>query len=144
MIPEAQARVQIDQLLQCAGWHVCCIDQVNLQAFPGIAIRDCHLNPGQGFADYLLYMNGKACGVIEAKKVRVPLKGVELQSARYAQGLPAALPKRPSGRPGMPARFFLPSTPYTHSSSLAMSSSCSTFMGIREVEAQIDPNLQRA
>ena len=64
MIPEAQARVQIDQLLQCAGWHACSIDQVNLQAFPGIAIRDCHLNPGQGFADYLLYMNGKACGVI--------------------------------------------------------------------------------
>ncbi len=88
--------------------------------------------------------NGKACGVIEAKEVGVPLKGVELQSARYAQGLPTALPKRPSGRPGMPARFFLPSTPYTHSSSLAMSSSCSTFMGIREVEAQIDPNLQRA
>ncbi len=54
MIPEAQARVQIDQLLQCAGWHVCSIDQVNLQAFPGIAIREFPLNPGHGFANYLL------------------------------------------------------------------------------------------
>ncbi len=44
--------------------------------------------------------------MIEAKKVRVPLKGVELQSARYAQGLPAALPKRPSGRRVIAARFF--------------------------------------
>ncbi|PUE31833.1 type I restriction-modification enzyme R subunit C-terminal domain-containing protein [Limnohabitans sp. Jir72] len=92
MTPEAKARVQIDQLLQAAGWHVCNIDQVNLHAAQGVAIREFPLNPGHGFADYLLYVNGKACGVIEAKKEGVTLKGVEAQSERYAQGLPAALP----------------------------------------------------
>lgn len=92
MPPEAQARVQIDQLLQAAGWHVCNIDQVNLHAALGVAIREFPLNPGHGFADYLLYVNGKACGVIEAKKEGTILKGVEVQSERYAQGLPAALP----------------------------------------------------
>ena len=92
MTPEAQARVQIDQLMQAAGWHVCNIDQVNLHAAVGVAIREFPLNPGHGFADYLLYVNGKACGVIEAKKEGTTLKGVEVQSERYAQGLPAALP----------------------------------------------------
>ena len=92
MTPEAQARVHIDQLLQAAGWHVCHVDQVNLHASLGVAIREFPLNPGHGFADYLLYVNGKACGVIEAKKEGVTLKGVEVQSERYAQGLPAALP----------------------------------------------------
>jgi type I restriction enzyme R subunit len=37
-------------------------------------------------------VNGKACGVIEAKKEGSTLKGVEIQSEKYAQGLPAALP----------------------------------------------------
>lgn len=92
MTPEALARVQIDQLLQAAGWHVCNINQVNLNAAVGVAIREFPLNPGHGFADYLLYVNGKACGVIEAKKEGTTLKGVEVQSGRYAQGLPAALP----------------------------------------------------
>ncbi len=92
MTPEALARRQIDSLLQLAGWHVCNINQVNLHAALGVAIREFPLNPGHGFADYLLYVNGKACGVIEAKKEGVTLKGVEIQSERYAQGLPVALP----------------------------------------------------
>lgn len=50
------------------------------------------LNPGYGKADYLLYLDGKAAGVIEAKKEGATLTGVEIQSARYAQGLPATLP----------------------------------------------------
>jgi type I restriction enzyme, R subunit len=92
MKPEARARVLIDELLVAAGWHICDMAQVNVYAAQGVAIREFPLNTGHGFADYLLYVNGKACGVIEAKKEGVPLKGVEVQSARYAQGLPAALP----------------------------------------------------
>jgi type I restriction enzyme, R subunit len=57
-----------------------------------VAIREFPLDAGHGFADYLLYVNGKACGVIEAKKEGATLSGVEVQSARYAQGLPANLP----------------------------------------------------
>jgi type I restriction enzyme R subunit len=55
-----------------------------------VAIREFPLNPGHGFADYLLYVDGKAAGVIEAKKQGATLTGVEVQSARYTQGLPAS------------------------------------------------------
>jgi type I restriction enzyme, R subunit len=51
-------------------------------AVKGVAIREFPLNPGHGFADYLLYVNGKACGVIEAKKEGATLSGVEVQSAQ--------------------------------------------------------------
>ena len=63
----------------------------NIHAATGVAIREFPLNNGFGFADYLLYVNGKACGVIEAKKEGATLRGVEVQSGRYAQGLPASM-----------------------------------------------------
>ena len=90
--PEQQARAEIDRLLSAAGWAVQSIDAVNLHAARGVAIREFPLEPGHGFADYLLYVDGKACGVVEAKKQGTTLTGVEIQSARYAQGLPASLP----------------------------------------------------
>src|SRR5574343_1237432 len=92
MKPEERARLTIDTLLEQAGWLVCDMADANIHGAQGVAIREFPLNPGHGVADYLLYVNGKACGVIEAKKEGVPLKGVEIQSERYAQGLPAALP----------------------------------------------------
>ncbi|WP_341685453.1 type I restriction-modification enzyme R subunit C-terminal domain-containing protein [Limnohabitans sp.] len=92
MKPEERARLTIDALLEQAAWVVCNMADANIHGAQGVAIREFPLNPGHGFADYLLYVNGKACGVIEAKKEGVPLKGVEVQSARYAQGLPATLP----------------------------------------------------
>lgn len=96
MTPEARARQTIDALLTAAGWHVCDVASANLRAgdgvVKGVAIREFPLDAGHGFADYLLYVNGKACGVIEAKKAGATLSGVEVQSARYAQGLPASLP----------------------------------------------------
>lgn len=92
MTPEAKARVTIDALLMAAGWHVCSVADADIHAAVGVAIREFPLNPGFGFADYLLYVNGKACGVIEAKKEGATLTGVELQSSRYAQGLPTTLP----------------------------------------------------
>ncbi len=92
MTPEQRARVSIDALLSAAGWHVCDMAHANIHAARGVAIREFPLNPGYGFADYLLYIDGKAAGVIEAKKEGTTLTGVEVQSARYAQGLPNALP----------------------------------------------------
>lgn len=86
MTPEQQARVNIDALLQQAGWHVCNVANANIHA--AVAIREFPLNTGFGFADYLLYVNGKACGV-EAKKEEATLNGVEALSVRYAQGWPA-------------------------------------------------------
>jgi type I restriction enzyme, R subunit len=91
-MPERHARAEIDRLLQAAGWAVQSVDAVNLHAARGVAIREFPLNPGHGFADYLLYVDCKACGVVEAKKQGATLTGVEIQSGRYAQGLPASLP----------------------------------------------------
>jgi type I restriction enzyme R subunit len=91
MTPEALALIHIDQLLQAAGWQVHDLKQANIDATTGVAIREFPINAGHGFADYLLYVNGKACGVIKAKKEGVTLKGVEAQSERYAQGLPTTL-----------------------------------------------------
>ncbi len=90
--PEAAARQEIDLLLTQAGWVVQSMAEANLHAAQGVVIREFPLNAGHGFADYLLYVDGKACGVIEAKRQGTPLRGVEPQSARYAQGLPATLP----------------------------------------------------
>jgi len=92
MTPEAKARQTIDALLAQAGWHVCDMANANIHAARGVALREFPLNPGYGFADYLLYIDGKAAGVVEAKKEGATLTGVEVQSARYAQGLPASLP----------------------------------------------------
>ncbi|MBL8371224.1 MAG: hypothetical protein JNK28_07540 [Burkholderiaceae bacterium] len=92
MSPEARARQTIDALLTQAGWHVCNVADANIHAARGVAIREFPLNPGHGFADYLLYIDAKAAGVIEAKKEGATLTGVEVQSTRYAQGLPASLP----------------------------------------------------
>lgn len=89
--PEDQARARIDEMLRVAGWHVCDIKDLNLSAHRGIAVREFPL-PGHGFADYLLYVNGKAAGVIEAKKEGSTLIGVEVQSAKYSEGLPGTLP----------------------------------------------------
>ena len=84
--------MEIDRLLEAAGWHVCDYKGANIHAARGVAIREFPLTAGHGYADYLFYIDGKAAGVIEAKKVGVPLLGFERQSSRYTQGMPAALP----------------------------------------------------
>ncbi len=90
--PEQEAREQIDRLLNAAGWHVCDASAAHIHAARGVAIREFPLKPGHGHADYLLYVDGKAAGVIEAKKKGSTLSGVETQSAKYSQGLPDTLP----------------------------------------------------
>lgn len=92
MSPEEQARTEIDRLLSAAGWIVVDRTQANIHAGRGVAIREFPLVDGHGFADYLLYVDGKAAGVVEEKKTGTTLTGVETQSARCAQGLPATLP----------------------------------------------------
>lgn len=79
-------------MLVAAGWAVQDAGSVNLSASRGVAIREFPLAQGYGFADYLLYVDGKAAGVIEAKKEGTPLAGVELQAERYAHGVSEAVP----------------------------------------------------
>lgn len=90
--PEQSAREEIDRLLGLAGWQVQGADKASIHAARGVAIREFPL-PGHGFADYLLYVDGKAAGIIEAKKQGVTLSGVEYQAEKYTKGLPAGLPR---------------------------------------------------
>jgi hypothetical protein len=88
--PEAQARSIIDKQLQQAGWIVQDRAEFNPAAGTGIAVREFPLRTG--FADYLLLVDRKAVGAVEAKKVGTPLSGVEAQSAEYSEGLPEISP----------------------------------------------------
>ena len=92
MNPEQQARVNIDRLLEQAGWAVQNRDAVNLYASKGVAVREFPLKTGHGTADYLLYVDAKAAGVIEAKPEGTTLTGVEVQFEKYGEGLPDNLP----------------------------------------------------
>jgi len=91
LTPEQQARQTIDATLSAAGWLIQSRDEVNLHAARGIAVREFKLERGHGFADYLLFVDAKAVGVLEAKKAGEPLRAHERQAERYSEGLPATL-----------------------------------------------------
>lgn len=95
MDPEKEERQRIDDLLSQAGWQVQDANAINLYVSRGVAIREFSLKPGHGEADYLLYVDGKAAGVVEAKPAGFTLTGVERQSEKYGDGLPDNLPAWP-------------------------------------------------
>ena len=80
--PEDRARANMDRLLTAAGWLIQNRDSINIEAGRGVAIREFPLAPGHGFADYLLYIDGYAAGVIEAKSVAGPLRPLLTSAAR--------------------------------------------------------------
>ncbi len=92
VLPEQAARERIDAALEAAGWRVQDFERLNLAAGRGVAVREFPLAPPHGFADYLLYVDGQAVGVVEAKKEGTTLTGVEPQTERYGAGLPEHLP----------------------------------------------------
>jgi type I restriction enzyme R subunit len=89
--PERKAREEIDAALVAAGWVVQDRDEMNLSAGQGVAVREFKLTTGHGFADYLLFVDGKAVGVLEAKPQGHTLSGVEVQAEKYSSGLPSGL-----------------------------------------------------
>jgi type I restriction enzyme R subunit len=91
LTPEARARVEIDRMLGAAGWAVQDAVRVNLSQARGVAVREFVMKPPHGRADYLLFLDGRAAGVVEAKKEGETLVGVEWQSAKYVDGLPEEL-----------------------------------------------------
>ncbi|MGI8496499.1 MAG: type I restriction-modification enzyme R subunit C-terminal domain-containing protein [Gemmatimonadaceae bacterium] len=89
--PEAQARLEIDRELALAGWTLQHRDEMNLAAAPAIAVREFKLRRGHGWVDYMLFLDGKPVGVCEAKPSGFSLTSVELQTAKYIDGLPPEL-----------------------------------------------------
>jgi type I restriction enzyme R subunit len=88
--PEQKARQEIDRQLTRCGWLVQDFADMDITAGPGVAVREFPLQTG--IADYMLYVEGRAAGVIEAKPEDYTLTGVETQSGKYADGLPHNLP----------------------------------------------------
>lgn len=82
--PEQIARDKIDEMLRDAGWVIQSKKEVDLSASKGIAVRET--NTTSGAADYMLFVDRKPVGVIEAKREDEGhrLTVVEEQSARYA------------------------------------------------------------
>ena len=99
--PEQKARREIDADLTAAGWVVQNRDDLDLTEGRGIAVREFPMKSGFGLADYLLYLDRKALGAVEAK-AEGTLTGVEAQSAKYAAGLPWRDGPEPKGS----RRFF--------------------------------------
>lgn len=91
LTPEQIARQKIDRLLIAAGWALQNPSDFNRNASLGVAVREFQLSTGP--CDYLLFVDGKAAGVIEAKKTGVTLSGVADQSDKYMGGLPEHLAK---------------------------------------------------
>ena len=92
LTPEQEAREKIDGLLEAAGWAVQSREQANLNASQGVAVTEFHLDTG--FADYLLFVDKRPIGVVEAKSTGTTLSGVEIQTAKYSDGLPRPLQAR--------------------------------------------------
>jgi len=89
--PEQRAREVIDKKLAESGWVVQDRQDTNLSAGTGVAIREFPLDEDHGHADYLLFVDGKAAGALEAKPEGYTLSNVELQGAKYTAGLPYSI-----------------------------------------------------
>lgn len=83
--PEQQARDCIDEQLTACGWTIQNKSSINLHAAIGIAVREYQTNIGP--ADYVLFVDGKPVGLIEAKRKEegVHLTVHEEQSKDYAE-----------------------------------------------------------
>jgi type I restriction enzyme R subunit len=82
--PEQRARDQIDRQLEQCGWVIQDKSHINLHAAAGVAIREYSTEIGP--ADYVLFVDGKPAGILEAKREEegFRLHEHEEQSAIYA------------------------------------------------------------
>ena len=88
MTPEEKARVKIDRMFEEAGWQVVSRDEYtpNLTA---AAIKEGLLKHNFE-ADYFLFINGKAVGVLEAKRAEIDVDCDEVkgQAEKYVNNVP--------------------------------------------------------
>ncbi len=90
MKPEQKARQNIDRLLTAAGWVIQDWERMNPSKSPGVAVREHPMSSGP--TDYLLFIDRRAIGVIEAKPEGTTLSGVSEQTEKYLRGVPPLLP----------------------------------------------------
>lgn len=64
--PEQIARDSVDKQLLACGWVIQSVRQINLFAGIGVAVKEYLTDVGP--ADYVLFVDGKPCGIIEAKR----------------------------------------------------------------------------
>jgi type I restriction enzyme, R subunit len=81
LLPEQKARKNIDKQLEQCGWIVQDYQSLNLSESTGIAIREFPI--GKEHANYILFIDRVAVGVIEAKPEGSTLSGVAEQSQIY-------------------------------------------------------------
>ena len=88
MTPEEKARIKIDQWFADAGWEVINRDEYEPTS-TAVAIREGLLK-GNLEADYFLFINGKAVGVLEAKREETDAFSSVVceQAALYARSVP--------------------------------------------------------
>lgn len=88
MTPEEKARIKIDQWFADAGWKVINRDDYE-PTCTAVAIREGLLK-GNLEADYFLFINGKAVGVLEAKREETDAFASKVceQAALYAKSVP--------------------------------------------------------
>lgn len=88
MTPEEKARVKIDRWFEDAGWGVTDRDHYT-PASTAVAIREGLLENNLE-ADYFLFINGKAVGVLEAKRKEVDITAdyVAEQAELYTRAVP--------------------------------------------------------
>ncbi|MBM1817923.1 hypothetical protein [Pseudosulfitobacter pseudonitzschiae] len=82
--PEQIARDEIDGQLNLSGWVIQSKSELNPAAALGVAVREYQTDVGP--ADYVLFVDGQAAGVLEAKQESwgQNLTTVEQQSSGYA------------------------------------------------------------
>jgi hypothetical protein len=64
--PEPLAQDEIDSALRRSGWIIQNKNQINLNTGIGVAVKEYQTNVGP--ADYILFVDKKPAGVIEAKR----------------------------------------------------------------------------
>ncbi len=90
LAPEQLARRDIDEQLRTCGWLVQDYKAAAVAAAQGVVVREVPTTAGP--ADYVLFVDNQAVGVIEAKKAGMTLTGVEPQTRKYQAAYPQMLP----------------------------------------------------
>lgn len=86
-----QIHQAVESLLKTADWSIQDHVEIDFKKSLGVAVRDFPLARAYGKVDYLLFLEGKAAGLIALQTEDKPLDGVPIDSEKYSRGLPFTL-----------------------------------------------------